>query len=633
MYKYLLLFIVFAFSCNQSRLMDINENAKDSVQYYFSLSKEKEYTYEKQLFYLKKAERVSKKTDTLYLKILAKKSFLYYKNKEKDSSKLMDMLLLRESLRLKDFKYMGKANFNLADFLYKRGRYDSAYYYYARSKENFLKISDSLEIGKKLLSMATIEKEFANYHASQETAIEALQYLLKSTENKYIASTYNILGTTYRKLNHYDKAIEMYKEAIELAVEEKTELKFKNNLGATYIDKEEYQKAIDLLLATINTLADTDKIRKARVIDNLAYARWRSGIQIGILNDYKVALDIRKEKKDTKGLIASYTHLIEYYIKEKEISKALTAINEGVRIAKSIKMPKAELDILKLKMEVLKQDINARDRYIILSDSLEKVRLQVNNEFAEIKYQNKKEREKYLIEKEKNAREKLQKRMMVLLGIIILITAVFVIYYLYYKHKKEKIEISYNTEKRIAKKLHDELANDIYNVMISLEKESELDTDISNNLLDRIESIYKRTRDISHENNTINTEIGFIDEIKELLGGYATSETNVIINGVDSLKWENIEKHKKIILYRILQELMTNMKKHSKASLVVVTVNQRKRNVEVKYVDNGIGVEVSDIKNRNGWQNVENRIESINGKITFESQPGKGIKVGIAFPS
>ncbi|MFT6754570.1 MAG: signal transduction histidine kinase, partial [Urechidicola sp.] len=45
----------------------------------------------------------------------------------------------------------------------------------------------------------------------------------------------------------------------------------------------------------------------------------------------------------------------------------------------------------------------------------------------------------------------------------------------------------------------------------------------------------------------------------------------------------------KITIYRILQELMTNMKKHSKASHVVITFIQKPKRIFINYLDNSIG--------------------------------------------
>jgi signal transduction histidine kinase len=83
---------------------------------------------------------------------------------------------------------------------------------------------------------------------------------------------------------------------------------------------------------------------------------------------------------------------------------------------------------------------------------------------------------------------------------------------------------------------------------------------------------------------------------------------------------------KKITLYRVLQELMTNMKKHSNATLVALTFNHAKKKITVEYSDNGVGC---TIKKHVGLQNAENRIKTIKGTIIFDSQTNQGFKTKI----
>ena len=83
---------------------------------------------------------------------------------------------------------------------------------------------------------------------------------------------------------------------------------------------------------------------------------------------------------------------------------------------------------------------------------------------------------------------------------------------------------------------------------------------------------------------------------------YKTNKVNVITKDIDKVSWKQFHETKKFALYRVLQELMTNMRKHSKATLVVVKFNQDNRKISVSYNDNGIGCNL--VKN-NGLRNTE----------------------------
>jgi signal transduction histidine kinase len=73
------------------------------------------------------------------------------------------------------------------------------------------------------------------------------------------------------------------------------------------------------------------------------------------------------------------------------------------------------------------------------------------------------------------------------------------------------------------------------------------------------------------------------------------------------------------------------MKKHSQSDLVLIGFEEKGKTYEINYSDNGIGSSKS-LKFKNGLQNVENRIKTINGSFTFETESQKGFKAKIVFP-
>jgi signal transduction histidine kinase len=199
-------------------------------------------------------------------------------------------------------------------------------------------------------------------------------------------------------------------------------------------------------------------------------------------------------------------------------------------------------------------------------------------------------------------------------------------------NKKEKIQTSYDTETRIAKKLHDELANDVYHTMAFAETQDLTSSQNKEILLNNLDTIYSRTRNISKENGTIATGTQFVESLKEMMSGFNTDAINVLINGMDTVDWNTLESNKKIIVYRVIQELLVNMKKHSQCSLAIITFKKSENKLLIDYSDNGLGATFDKINSRNGLQNVENRILSINGTITFDTESNKGFKTSLTIP-
>jgi len=219
------------------------------------------------------------------------------------------------------------------------------------------------------------------------------------------------------------------------------------------------------------------------------------------------------------------------------------------------------------------------------------------------------------------------------LDVFVFLVILIAILIRYYKNKNKAIELktSYDTETRIAKKIHDELANDVFQVIAFAESQTLSTENTKENLLQKLDDIYGRVRGISRENNSIDTGINFTKTIKEMLSAYNTAERNIMVTNLEQINWEAIDEMKKITISRILQELMVNMKKHSQANLVVIKFESDQKSILINYMDNGVGCEKSTIV-KNGLQNMVNRILAFNGTFDIETAPDKGFKVKITMP-
>lgn len=262
--------------------------------------------------------------------------------------------------------------------------------------------------------------------------------------------------------------------------------------------------------------------------------------------------------------------------------------------------------------------------FLKLNDSLYLARQMAKNQFAKIKFD-------ATIALQEGEKQKNQKQIYLILFLFTVSIAILLFFLIRTRNKNKLKAITYKTETRISKKLHDELANDVYNAMTFAETQDLQSPDKRETLLDKLDKIYSRTRNISKENSTINTDEQFEINLKEMLASFISNDRNVIIKNDASIQWIKVAAEKKIAIYRVLQELLVNMKKHSQSSIVVIGFENKGDTIEINYTDNGIGC--SEIVNlKNGLQNAENRIHTIKGKITFESESGKGFKSKIIFP-
>lgn len=149
-------------------------------------------------------------------------------------------------------------------------------------------------------------------------------------------------------------------------------------------------------------------------------------------------------------------------------------------------------------------------------------------------------------------------------------------------------------------------------------------------LLFGLENAYETSRDISYDNKDINENQSFSEQLHKMLDSYSSDSVKVVFIGNNEKLWEGISFQNKTEVYLVLQELMTNMKKHSQANIVSIKFSRENPVINISYTDNGIGIKKFSPKN--GLQNMENRINAINGTIIFDTENNNLLKINITFP-
>ena len=87
------------------------------------------------------------------------------------------------------------------------------------------------------------------------------------------------------------------------------------------------------------------------------------------------------------------------------------------------------------------------------------------------------------------------------------------------------------------------------------------------------------------------------------------------------------------MLFRVLQELVSNVIKHSGASLLTVQIIRLNTHVMLNVSDNGVGFDVeNNQKSGIGLLSIASRIDAIKGVLRYESGAGNGTTVTIRIP-
>lgn len=506
--------------------------------------------------------------------------------------------------------------------------WDSAFLMFNRYVNN---PDDSLKKAKAYRYMGEMQRDFGDLFGAQENLVTAIRILDPSDEKhrEDIGYTYYMLGNVSLDLKLYDEAIHFYNKAIPF-LKGADFLADVMNAKATALQKNKrYNEAI-AVYDSIITLGPTDQKLVARVTDNQARTRWLQDPGYNALPRFWSALKIRAEAEDNQALNASYAHLADYYEKANRDS----ALWYAQKMLEKAKENQSTLDVLEAVDKLIRlNDLPAaKDRwyaeYKILNDSLQIAKDTTRDRFALIRYNVQKSKADNLI-----LQENLTKQRLLIYGLsalaILIITGLLFWNSKRRKRIKQDAEIAIrNSRLKTSQKIHDVVANGLYRIMNELEHGKTVEKEP---LLDKIEVLYEKSRDISYEDiSTVNTSDHSM-QLHNLLMIFNNEQTKVSIVGNEPAFWNKISKSQKKELQLVLGEIMVNMKKHSLAKNVEIIFKLENGHGQITYQDDGIGFS-PDAKFGNGLNNTVNRIRSLNGEVNFGKSTKAGVFISISLP-
>lgn len=197
--------------------------------------------------------------------------------------------------------------------------------------------------------------------------------------------------------------------------------------------------------------------------------------------------------------------------------------------------------------------------------------------------------------------------------------------------------------KNISRELHDNLGQSLVALKFHLDNfETKFinDAETLQNLSDSklmIQSSINELRNISYNLNPRSLEdLGLLPSLKILCNDFSKQSNikgNFHSSGIDDRFNHNLE----IALYRIVQESLNNIRKHSKAGEFGIMLTQHSDFLRLVVEDNGIGFDIKKISmNKNktsmGLNNIKERIIPFDGMLSIDSRKGAGTSIIIEIP-
>ena len=166
-------------------------------------------------------------------------------------------------------------------------------------------------------------------------------------------------------------------------------------------------------------------------------------------------------------------------------------------------------------------------------------------------------------------------------------------------------------------------------------KEETYNPEIIEKSYHHLEEAMTEIRNLSHSLVTPTLgEDGLKDALQDLVDSVPQANNIRIDLSVDE-KYDSlqVEKSKELMIYRIVQEQLSNIIKYAKASDVNISLKQETESLYLSVSDNGVGFDVKRISTFTGigFRNIERRAKSVNGELKIKSEIGKGSCLRIVF--
>ena len=208
-------------------------------------------------------------------------------------------------------------------------------------------------------------------------------------------------------------------------------------------------------------------------------------------------------------------------------------------------------------------------------------------------------------------------------------------YQLELAHQKE-VTLQYTSvqeseRKRIAELLHDDIGNKLNILSLWINNEDSLNNKRSREVIkQQIPVLIEATRTISHSLYPVNLEkFGLILTLEALISNVNESlPIQLIVNHDYQKRPISFE----VQIYRIIQEFLSNVIKHAKASNMLIHIRDTETSLALILSDNGVGFDNSILKKGMGLKNIDSRIKSINAFSKWKSKKGNGSRLIIILP-
>lgn len=533
------------------------------------------------------------------------------------------------------------------------------------------RISDDLHMALAYNVLGSVNLSQGNYANAIRAYTDGLERFRSISHESGTAATLNRIGNFYLKRKQYNSSRLYYEQS--LAVFEKLKrydqvTGILNNIGVSYYQENNFAKALEYFSRSTKILEEINMPEKL-AIRELNIGKTNTHLEKYQEADHylKKALEHAEQYNDKKVMCQSLLNLGILKRLQHDDTSAILYLKEGLELARNMHDHDTEIEFYETIAKSYAQQDNYEQAYAyyqkfdFLKDSL--LNLEKDREVLILQNQfEAKQNEQKISLLQHEAEKKNIILLALIIGSILLILSM-VLVLINYNNKqkslrlihtqkeeisrqkitelikdqelnsfKNKLEGQENERKRIAQELHDGIGGTLASIKMNLLGLKTDDGSLKERLNDitlRLDNACEEVRMISHNlippvlHNSALTEVikNFVNEV--------IGTRNIVVNYefYPKKQIEAIDKNIQVDIYRIIQELVTNAIKHGRAQEISIYLTMHDDYINLMVEDDGTGFRNDGKQDGIGLKNIQSRVAALDGKITIDTNIGKGTNV------
>lgn len=635
----IMLFFLFVFFCGYTQGQS-STSELDSITFYIGKSQEIHLLKKTRLVFAEKSLKIALlrgKDESIIKAELNLVGFLF--------SQVNSLNRVEEIFLDLEKKTVNSFHIYRSNYWYKKGEFhhfnhvgDSAFYYYNKALKNSLinKNSTLSKIG--YYKIAKLLYDHQDYVAAKNNILLGIDSPktidgFRVTKQLYLLKS-NIEYEMGNKSQSFDDLV-FVKNISEYFGDVNSKAHVYNCIGMRLFEKKLYDSAYyyfekGVRLKKDQKIMDVDYLS---LLNNKSYAGYYQYKNNSFFEKSAQHLIICKDRGFDKLLFNIHRKLAKVYNERCEYSKSIKHINLAIKKFSSNNVEDLYA-VLFLGAEIDRQNaVKYTHKYLQITDSLNFLNRAVRTKISKIKFEVKRKEQLNLALKKENAEKNtvLEKHqfsnIITGLGLLAAMLTLITISNIVIQRRKKQVYIGKlarvdareDERQRLAKKLHDEIAGDLYMLHLKLQKNA------NHTLAKSVNSIKEVVRDLSHELSSESFDsVGFKDQVVSLIAENFSPSLRVKINGLDTVLWEDIASSIKRVLYLTIFEIVKN----STASTLDIRFMFSNENIEMEVVESDGN---PDFKKQSYFLNVTQKILEINGKLILTEI--NGVRYNIIIPT